>query len=131
MNRPVDGCASRCMPNTRRAAGLNVWGHTVTHVQARCAHPACEQQLDDRAQVMQAVQESGFVSRRLFEAAYASKKAALKAGDLSGGRMGPFWDRLVFSKVKARLGGASSTHISGVIRPVCDSDECAQMRLDS
>ena len=57
---------------------------------------------------MQAVQEGGFVSRRLFEAAYASKKAALKAGDLSGGRMGPFWDRLVFSKVKARLGGAGS-----------------------
>ena len=47
------------------------------------------------------------MSRRLFEAAYASKKAALQAGDLSGGRMGPFWDRLVFSKIKARLGGAS------------------------
>ena len=46
------------------------------------------------------------MARRLFETAYASKKAALKAGDLSGGRMGPFWDRLVFSKIKARLGGA-------------------------
>jgi long-chain acyl-CoA synthetase len=67
-------------------------------------------------QVMQAVQESGFVSRRLFEAAYASKKAALKAGDLSGGRMGPFWDRLVFSKIKARLGGAAHRAV-GARRP--------------
>ncbi len=74
------------------------------------------EQQDGRAQVMQAVQEGGFVSRRLFEAAYASKKAALKAGDLSGGRMGPFWDRLVFSRVKARLGGARSLRTCGVIR---------------
>jgi len=76
------------------------------------------EQQDGRAQVMQAVQEGGFVSRRLFEAAYASKKAALKAGDLSGGRMGPFWDRLVFSKVKARLGGAGGLRIRGVTRPL-------------
>ena len=55
---------------------------------------------------MAAVQEGSIVSRKLFETAYAYKKAALKAGDLSGGRFGPFWDRLVFSKVKARLGGA-------------------------
>ena len=54
------------------------------------------------------------MSRRLFERAYASKKAALKAGDLSGGRMGPFWDRLVFSKIKARLGGAR--HVVGSSR---------------
>ena len=32
-------------------------------------------------------------------------QAALARGDLSGGRLGPFWDRLVFSKVKARVGG--------------------------
>ena len=29
----------------------------------------------------------------------------LQRGDLSGGRLGPFWDKLVFSKVKARVGG--------------------------
>ena len=55
---------------------------------------------------MAAVAEGSVVSRKLFETAYAYKKAALQAGDLSGGRFGPFWDRLVFSKVKARLGGA-------------------------
>ena len=57
-------------------------------------------------QVMATLQESSVVSRKLFETAYAQKKAALKAGDLSGGRLGPFWDRLVFSKIRARLGGA-------------------------
>lgn len=33
--------------------------------------------------------------------AYASKKAALDRGDPTGGRMGAFWDRLVFSKASA------------------------------
>jgi long-subunit acyl-CoA synthetase (AMP-forming) len=37
--------------------------------------------------------------------AYAYKKAAIEAGDLSGGRWAPFWDRVVFSKIKAKLGG--------------------------
>lgn len=45
------------------------------------------------------------MSRSLFNAAYRYKQAALAAGDLSGGRLGPFWDRLVFSKIKARVGG--------------------------
>jgi long-chain acyl-CoA synthetase len=45
------------------------------------------------------------VSRKLFAAAYAQKRAALRAGDLSGGRLGAFWDALVFSKIRARLGG--------------------------
>ncbi|KAK9909434.1 hypothetical protein WJX75_002244 [Coccomyxa subellipsoidea] len=55
--------------------------------------------------VMGTIRAGNPVARRLFAAAYASKKAALQAGDLSGGRFGPFWDRLVFSKIKARLGG--------------------------
>ncbi|KAK9816781.1 hypothetical protein WJX72_005028 [[Myrmecia] bisecta] len=55
--------------------------------------------------VMATIRASNPVSRRLFAAAYASKKAALDRGDPSGGRFGPFWDRLVFSKIRARLGG--------------------------
>ena len=56
-------------------------------------------------QVMGAIAQSSPVTRKLFHLAYESKRAALKQGDLSGGRFGPLWDRLVFSKVRARLGG--------------------------
>ncbi|CAL5219689.1 g1576 [Coccomyxa viridis] len=55
--------------------------------------------------VMGAIRAGNPVARRLFAMAYASKRAALEQGDLSGGRFGGFWDRLVFSKIKARLGG--------------------------
>lgn len=58
------------------------------------------------AQVLAAINDSGPLARRLFAVAYAQKRAALRAGDMSGGRMGALWDRLVFSKVRARLGGA-------------------------
>lgn len=54
---------------------------------------------------MAAISQSSPVARKLFEMAYASKRVALRNGDLSGGRFGPMWDRLVFSKVRARLGG--------------------------
>ena len=60
--------------------------------------------------VMGTIRAGNPVARRLFAMAYASKRAALEQGDLSGGRFGPFWDRLVFSKIKARLGGASPMH---------------------
>lgn len=53
----------------------------------------------------QQIQAANPVSRALFNTAYNYKKAALAAGDLSGGRLGPFWDRLVFSKIKDRVGG--------------------------
>ncbi len=55
--------------------------------------------------VMGTVRAGNPVARRLFSMAYASKCAALEQGDLTGGRFGAFWDRLVFSKIKARLGG--------------------------
>ena len=54
---------------------------------------------------MAGVRESNPLARSLFNAAYASKKAALERGDLSGGRLSPLWDSLVFNKVKAKLGG--------------------------
>jgi hypothetical protein len=59
-------------------------------------------------QVMGTIAQSSPVTRQLFHLAYESKRAALKRGDLSGGRFGPLWDRLVFSKVRARLGGGVS-----------------------
>lgn len=59
----------------------------------------------DTMQVMGAIAQSSPVARKLFQTAYESKRAALRRGDLSGGRFGPLWDRLVFSKVRARLGG--------------------------
>lgn len=55
--------------------------------------------------VMAAIREGNALSRKLFEAGFAAKKAALERGDLTGGRFAPFWDRLVFSKIAARLGG--------------------------
>ena len=57
--------------------------------------------------VMATIRAGNPVTRALFDRAFASKRAALQQGDMSGGRFGPFWDRLVFSKVKARLGGES------------------------
>lgn len=57
-------------------------------------------------QVKATIEQGNPIARRMFGLAYAQKQAALRAGDLSGGRMGPFWDRLVFSKIAARLGGA-------------------------
>lgn len=55
--------------------------------------------------VMGTIRGGSAVSRSLFERAYAHKKAALERGDPVGGRMGRFWDRLVFSKIRAKLGG--------------------------
>jgi hypothetical protein len=58
-----------------------------------------------RPHCMTQIQAANPVSRALFNTAYRYKQAALRQGDLSGGRLGPFWDRLVFSKIKARVGG--------------------------
>jgi long-chain acyl-CoA synthetase len=54
------------------------------------------------------VQSGSVLKRKLFEAAYAYKRAAIQRGDLSGGALGPFFDRLVFSKVQDRIGGEAS-----------------------
>ena len=55
--------------------------------------------------VMGTIRAGNPVARRLFAMAYASRRSGLEQGDLSGGRFGAFWDRLVFSKIKTRLGG--------------------------
>ncbi|KAL3163024.1 hypothetical protein ABBQ32_009451 [Trebouxia sp. C0010 RCD-2024] len=68
-----------------------------------CSVPRLWNRIYDR--VTATIQGSNPISRKLFQAAYASKKAALDKGDLTGGRMAPFWDKLVFSKIKARIGG--------------------------
>ena len=63
--------------------------------------------------VLATVRESNPISRALFERAFAYKRAALEAGDASGGRWGPLFDRLVFSKVRARVGGEVKYMTSG------------------
>jgi len=64
--------------------------------------------------VMSTINAGNPVSRSLFQRAFAYKRAALERGDLSGGRFGPFWDSLVFSKIKARLGGILPAILSNV-----------------
>ncbi|CAI0460061.1 unnamed protein product [Linum tenue] len=48
-----------------------------------------------------AVKTSGALKEKLFNAAFNSKKQAL----MSGRTPSPMWDRLVFNKIKAKLGG--------------------------
>ena len=71
-----------------------------------CSVPRLWNRIHDR--VMAQVNSSNLVSRSLFKLAYESKLAALRRGDLKGGRFGPMWDRLVFSKIRARLGGTAA-----------------------
>lgn len=51
--------------------------------------------------IINAVKSSGVLKERLFRAAYNSKKQAL----MSGRNPSPMWDRLVFNKIKEKLGG--------------------------
>ncbi|KAF5736849.1 Long chain acyl-CoA synthetase 7 [Tripterygium wilfordii] len=53
------------------------------------------------AGIMNAVKTSGGLRERLFNSAYNAKKNAM----LNGKNPSPMWDRLVFNKIKARLGG--------------------------
>ena len=55
--------------------------------------------------VLAQIEGANPIARRLFWTAYNSKKSAMLAGDLSGGKLAPLWDRLVFSKIRAKLGG--------------------------
>lgn len=53
------------------------------------------------AGIITAVKTSGALKERLFNAAYNSKKQAI----FSGRKPSPMWDRLVFNKIKDKLGG--------------------------
>ncbi|KAL1198038.1 Long chain acyl-CoA synthetase 7, peroxisomal [Cardamine amara subsp. amara] len=51
--------------------------------------------------VTSAVQSSGVMKRRLFQVAFNSKKQAI----INGRNPSPLWDKLVFNKIKEKLGG--------------------------
>ena len=55
--------------------------------------------------VLAQIESANPIARKLFWTAFHSKKSAIESGDLSGGKLAPLWDRLVFSKIRAKLGG--------------------------
>ena len=59
--------------------------------------------------VMAGVANASFVASFLFKTAYASKKSNLATGSVTH----PIWDRLVFAKVRAKLGGRVKMMMSG------------------
>jgi len=59
--------------------------------------------------ITNAVKESGGLKERLFHTAYNAKRQAI----LNGRNPSPMWDRLVFNKIKARLGGRVRLMSSG------------------
>lgn len=68
-----------------------------------CSVPRLWNRIYDK--VMAQVNSSNAIRKKLFHLAYQSKLEALHSGDMTGGRMGAFWDKVVFSKIRARLGG--------------------------
>ncbi|KAL7251823.1 hypothetical protein ACSBR1_013639 [Camellia fascicularis] len=61
------------------------------------------------AGITNAVKTSGGLKERLFNVAYNAKKQSI----LSGKNPSPMWDRLVFNKIKAKLGGRVRFMASG------------------
>ncbi|KAK3424728.1 hypothetical protein EUGRSUZ_F01499 [Eucalyptus grandis] len=61
------------------------------------------------AGIMNAVKTSGGLRERLFNAAYNAKKQAM----LNGKNPSPMWDRLVFNKIREKLGGRVRFMTSG------------------
>ncbi|XP_042505856.1 long chain acyl-CoA synthetase 6, peroxisomal-like [Macadamia integrifolia] len=59
--------------------------------------------------IINAVKASGSLRERLFNAAYNSKKQAIASGRIPS----PIWDRLVFNKIKVKLGGRVRLLVSG------------------
>jgi long-chain acyl-CoA synthetase len=61
------------------------------------------------AAITNAVKESGGLKERFFHAAYNAKRQAI----MNGRNLSPMWDKLVFNKIKARLGGRVRLMSSG------------------
>lgn len=61
------------------------------------------------ASIMNVVKTSGSLREKIFNAAYNAKKQAI----FNGKNPSPFWDRLVFNKIKSRLGGRVRYMVSG------------------
>ncbi|KAK3118377.1 hypothetical protein QOZ80_9BG0698200 [Eleusine coracana subsp. coracana] len=61
------------------------------------------------AGITNAVKESGGLKERLFHTAYNAKRQAI----INGRNSSPMWDKLVFNKIKARLGGRVRLMSSG------------------
>ncbi|KAK9289045.1 hypothetical protein L1049_017516 [Liquidambar formosana] len=61
------------------------------------------------AGITNAVKTSGALRERLFNAAYNAKKQAI----LNGRNPSPMWDRLVFNKIREKLGGRVRYMVSG------------------
>ncbi|KAL4024914.1 hypothetical protein IC575_013287 [Cucumis melo] len=61
------------------------------------------------AGIINAVKTSGVLKERLFNAAYNSKRQAI----MNGKSPSPLWDKLVFNKIKAKLGGRVRVLASG------------------
>ncbi|XP_047046836.1 long chain acyl-CoA synthetase 6, peroxisomal-like [Lolium rigidum] len=59
--------------------------------------------------ITNAVKESGGLKERLFRTAYNAKRQAI----INGRNPSPMWDKLVFNKIKARLGGRVRLMTSG------------------
>ncbi|XP_044387880.1 long chain acyl-CoA synthetase 6, peroxisomal isoform X3 [Triticum aestivum] len=59
--------------------------------------------------ITNAVKDSGGLKERLFRTAYNAKRQAL----MNGRNPSPMWDKLVFNKIKARLGGRVRLMTSG------------------
>jgi len=59
--------------------------------------------------ILNAVKMSGTLRERLFNAAFNAKKQAIMNGKVPS----PIWDKLVFNKIRARLGGRVRLMISG------------------
>jgi len=69
--------------------------------------PRVYQKFQDK--IMMGVNEANFIRRTLFNKAFASKVSSLKEGT----EPSAFWEKVVFSKVKAKFGGRIKACVSG------------------